>query len=444
MRTLRVLIGAILFNFIQLTTPLSASSLSESEKKITSVIDSQMLEAEKLLQKVVNINSGTMNFSGVKEVGGIFIEQLQRIGFNTRWVDGSEFNRAGHLFASRGDKGIKLLLIGHLDTVFAKDSHFQKFEKLDANKVKGPGITDMKGGDVVIIQSLRALQNAGLLDDISIQVVMTGDEEKRGSPHLIANKVLIDSAKWADIAIGFEDGDGNPETAVVARRGSVSWSIDVTGKPAHSSQIFQKDIGYGAILEASRILNRFREQLEPMKNLTFNPGLIVGGTAVSLDKQSSSGTAFGKGNVIAQSVKISGGIRATSPEQLNEAKVTMQAIVGSNLLQTKADLSFSPGYPAMAPRESNYQLLSIYNQISLDLGYGEVKAVDPRKAGAADISFAADYVLMSLDGLGLMGSGGHTDNEIADMNTFAMQIKRSALLLYRLGQQRQILLGDES
>ncbi|MFT5521397.1 MAG: glutamate carboxypeptidase [Enterobacterales bacterium] len=436
MRSAQLLFCALLFNIIQLSTPVMASqSLSDLERQITSVVDDEMLKAEKLLEKVVNINSGTMNFSGVKEVAAIFIEELNSIGFNSKWVDGSEFNRAGHLFASRGNKGIKLLLIGHLDTVFAKNSHFQKFEKLEENKVKGPGITDMKGGDVVIIHALRALEKAGLLDNISIQVVMTGDEEKRGSPHAIANDVLIKSAKWADIAIGFEDGDGNPETAVVARRGAVNWKLDVTGRPAHSSQIFQKDYGYGAILEASRILNSFREQLEPMKNLTFNPGVIVGGTEVALDNQSANGSAFGKSNVIAQLVKISGGIRATSLEQLKDAKSKMEKIVNDNLLHTKAEISFSAGYPPMAPRESNYQLLSIYSQVSQDLGYGKVSAVDPRKAGAADISFAADHVLMSLDGLGLMGSGGHTDNEIADMNTFAMQIKRAALLMHRLGEK---------
>ncbi|MFT5451623.1 MAG: glutamate carboxypeptidase [Enterobacterales bacterium] len=444
MRTAQLLFCALLFNIFPLSTAVIASqSLTNSERVISAVVDDEMLKAEKLLEKVVNINSGTMNILGVKEVGAIFIEELNGIGFNTQWIDGSEFNRAGHLFASRGSRGIKLLLIGHLDTVFAMNSHFQQFEKLDGNKVKGPGITDMKGGDVVIIQALRALNKAGLLNDISIQVVMTGDEEKRGLPHSIANKVLIESAKWADIAIGFEDGDGNPETAVVARRGSVNWKLDVTGRPAHSSQIFQKDYGYGAILEASRILTSFTNELEPMKNLTFNPGLIVGGTDVTLDNQSANGTAFGKNNVIAQSVKVTGGIRATSIEQLDQAKSKMQDIVNNNLLHTKASLSFSAGYPPMAPRDSNYQLLSIYNQVSLDLGYGKVSAVDPRKAGAADISFAANYVLMSLDGLGLMGSGGHTDNEIADMNTFSMQIKRAAVLMHRLGEKRDLLLGDE-
>jgi len=331
-------------------------------------------------------------------------------------------------------KGIKLLLIGHLDTVFANDSNFKQFEELSDNKVKGPGITDMKGGDVVIIHALKALKSAGVLDDISIQVIMTGDEEKRGLPHAIANKALIDAAKWADVAIGFEDGDGNPETAVIARRGSVGWTLDVSGTPAHSSQIFSQEVGYGAVLEASRILNSFRETLSVIENLTFNPGVIVGGTDVELNRETARGSAFGKSNVVARSVQISGGIRAISPEQLTMAQAKMHQIVDNSLSKTNAILSFEEGYPAMAPRESNYKLLAMYDQISRDLGYGEVRAVDPRNAGAADISFAANHVSMSMDGLGLMGSGGHTDNEIADMDTFSMQIKRAALLIYRLSE----------
>jgi glutamate carboxypeptidase len=290
----------------------------------------------------------------------------------------------------------------------------------------------MKGGDVIIIYILRALLAAGVLDKISVQVVMTGDEESRGRPQSIANKILIESAKWADIALGFEDGDGDPETAVISRRSASRWTLNVTGKPAHSSQIFREDIGYGAIFEASRILDQFRTKLSTITNLTFNPGLIVGGTDIAQTETVSHWSAFGKSNVIAQSVMVSGGIRAVSPEQLAMARQEMQSIVTANLAHTKATLVFLDGYPPMAPTEENKKLLSMYNNISLELGMGEVKAVDPRRAGAADISFTAEYVDMAMDGLGLMGEGGHTAEETADMNTFTQQMKRSALLIYRL------------
>lgn len=410
------------------------TKLSGTEDKIIAIIDENMLNANQLLEQLVNINSGTMNFEGVKQVGKILKSEFDNLGMETRWIDGKDFNRAGHLVASIGNSGPKILLIGHLDTVFEPDSPFQNYEPLDNNRVKGPGITDMKGGDVVIVEVIRALKAAGVLNKLSLKVILTGDEERSGKPISKSRYDLLEAAKWADIAIGFEDGDGDPKTAVVARRGSVGWKLEVTGKPAHSSQIFREDIGYGAIFETARILNTFRESLEKEKNLTFNPGIIVGGTDIEFNAHTARGKAYGKNNVIAQSVKVTGGIRAVSPKQLTMAKNKMQKIVSQNLNKTSAVLTFSEGYPPMAPRPSNYKLLELYNRISLDLGYGEVKAVDPRRAGAADISFAANHVAMSIDGLGLMGDGGHTDNEIADMSTFDMQIKRAAILLYRLAK----------
>ncbi len=405
---------------------------SHTEQKIVRHIDGEQEQALELLKKVVNMNSGTMNFAGVRSAGDIFIKELIDLSFDAQWLAGEEFGRAGHLFASRGDKGLKVLLIGHLDTVFAKDSHFQTVEELADGKLKGPGVTDMKGGDVIIIYVLRALRAAGVLDKINVHVVMTGDEESRGTPHSVANKALIDSAKWADIAIGFEDGDGDPATAVISRRSASGWKLDVSGKAAHSSQIFREDVGYGAIFELARILDKFRTSLSAIPNLTFNPGLIVGGTEIEYKQDASNWSAFGKNNVIAQTALVSGGIRAVSPEQLRMAQEKMQSIVEENLAHTDATLVFSEGYPPMAPSAENKQLLSMYRQVSLDLNYGEVTAVDPRRAGAADISFTAQYVDMAIDGLGLMGEGGHTDNEVADMKTFPQQMKRAALLIYRL------------
>ena len=88
----------------------------------------------------------------------------------------------------------------------------------------------------------------------------------------------------------------------------------------------------------------------------------------------------------------------------------------------------------MEPSAGNTQLLVMYNEISQQLGFGEVKAVNPRKAGAADISFTATYVDMAMDGIGLMGTGAHTDNEIADMTSFNSNTQKAALLLHRLAK----------
>lgn len=413
----------------------SPIELNPTESKVVEQIDLELPRSLELLERVVNINSGTLNFEGVKKVGQIFESEFKQLDFETQWVDGSSFERAGHLLANYGKSGPKILMIGHLDTVFAKTDTFQKFKRLDSERVAGPGITDMKGGDVIIISALRALKKIGVLENVRIRVVMTGDEESSGTPLSAARADLIDAAKWADIALGFEDGDGDIKTAVIARRGSVDWNLNVTGKPAHSSQIFKPDVGYGAILETARILNSFREQLAGVGNLTFNPGMIVGGTEVDVDSSTASGTAFGKNNVVAKTVKVSGGIRALSPKELAWARDAMQKIVSENLAHTSAKLSFGEGYPPMEPSAGNQRLLTQYSAVSESLGYGPVAAVNPRNAGAADISFTAEYIDMGLDGLGLMGTGGHTKNEVADISSLQKNTHKAAILIYRLAKQ---------
>ncbi len=430
-----IVLGVASFNvsFVFAKAPLL--SINETESRIVEKINSRLTSATALLEETVNINSGTMNFSGVKQVGKLYQKELDDIGFDTQWLDGASFNRAGHLVASFGNKGPKILMIGHLDTVFTKEDGFQTYRPIDGQYVAGPGITDMKGGDIIIIEVLRALKSLGILDNVSIRVVMTGDEERSGKPLNLSKKAIIDGAKWADIALGFEDGDSNIKTAVVARRGSVNWQLNVTGRPAHSSQIFSQEVGFGAIFEAARILDQFRQKLSAYGNLSLNPGVILGGTDVNFDNKSSSGTGFGKNNVVAKTLIVNGGIRALTPNELNNASKIMHDIVNNNLLHTQATLTIADGYPPMAPTDGNYELLGLYSKVSQDLGYGEVAAVNPRNAGAADISFAAEHVDMALDGLGLMGSGGHTKDELADMQSFSKNMHKAALLIYRISLQ---------
>ena len=413
----------------------SPAPLTADERAIVTHVDAHNGEALALLERAVNINSGTQNFAGVREVGKLFAAELGALGFTTRWVDGAPFKRAGHLVAERARPGRRFLLIGHLDTVFEPDSPFQKFERLNERQARGPGIIDMKGGDVIIVQTLKALQAAAALDRMHVTVVMTGDEESSGDPQDVARAALVAAAQGVDVAIGFEDGAGDPRTAVIGRRGTTAWQLTVTGKPAHSSQIFRPDIGYGAIFEAARILNAFRETLAGEPHLTFNPALVVGGTKVEFDVTQARGSAFGKDNVIPEHAIVSGDLRALSMEQFAEARKRMEAIVASSsLAQTKATIAFDEGYPPLAPTDGNRKLLALYDQASRDVGAGPVTAVDPDRAGAADVSFIAGHVPMILDGVGLMGDGGHTVTETADLAALPSQTKRAALLLYRLSR----------
>lgn len=414
---------------------IQAQNVDRIEKKIIKTVEDQNDEAIDFLEKVVNINSGTLNLEGVRQVGDVFAAAFEDIGFQSRWADmPEEMNRAGHLIAEiPGNKGKRLLLIGHLDTVFEEDSPFQKFERINDSIARAPGGNDMKGGNVIILYALKALQEHKLLNNAQIIVVFTGDEESTGKPLEISRKDLIDAAKKSDIALGFETSTGF-NYATVARRGASGWELEVEGKRAHSSGIFSERVGAGAIFEMSRILYRFYEELSAEELLTFNPGLVMGGTFMSYDELSSKGEVFGKTNVVAQKALVKGGLRFITEEQKENARTRMREIVADHLPQTSASISFTDSYPAMPPTEGNLQLLKEFNQVSLDLAQGEVKAYDPGRRGAADTSFVAGYV-DCLDGLGTMGSGAHTPEETVNLKTVEDLTKRAALFIYRLIQE---------
>lgn len=411
---------------------MNAQPASPTERAVAAAVDARSGQALALLEQLVNINSGTMNFAGVREVADVLRARFDTLGFRTRWVDGTPFHRAGHLVAQHDGPGPRILLIGHLDTVFEPSSPFQRFQRLDDSTARGPGIIDMKGGDVILLYALQALKDAGALDRMNVTVVYDGDEEDAGTPVGDARRALVDAAQGATAALGFEDGAGDPRTAVISRRSAGSWTIRTTGHPAHSSQIFKPEVGAGAVFEASRILNEFYLRLSNEPYLTFNPGLVVGGTLVQVDTTGTRGTAAGKSNVVAEHAVVTGDLRTLSPEQLAKAQRTMRDVVAHHLPLTSAEITFADEYPPMAPTAGSRKLLSMYDKASRELGYGTVQAVDPSRAGAADVSFVAHVVPMLIDGIGLSGHDDHTEMETADLRWLGPQTKRAALLMYRL------------
>ncbi|HEX4683911.1 MAG TPA: M20/M25/M40 family metallo-hydrolase [Gemmatimonadaceae bacterium] len=414
----------------------SAQTLDATERAAAAAVDAHNVEALALLEHLVNINSGTMNFAGVRQVGDMLRAEFDVLGFRTRWVDGAAFHRAGHLVAEHPGPGPRILLIGHLDTVFEPNSPFQRFERLNDSTARGPGVIDMKGGDVILLFALKALKQAGALDRMNVTVVYDGDEEDSGTPVADARRTLVDAAEGATVALGFEDGAADPRTAVISRRSAGSWTVRTSGHAAHSSQIFKPDVGAGAVYEASRILNEFYTRLSTEPYLTFNPGMIVGGTLVNADTTGTEGTAAGKRNVVAEHAVVTGDLRTLSPEQLAKAQRTMREVVTRHLPLTSADITFDEGYPPMAPTDGNRRLLAMYDKASRDLGFGPVEAVDPSRAGAADVSFVAHVVPMLIDGIGLSGHDDHTEQETADLRWLGPLTKRAALLMYRITNSR--------
>lgn len=419
----RAIFSAVTIALIVSAAP--AQTLNAEERKIAEQVDRLNAEALSLIERTVNIESPTEDIKGVKAVGAIMSKELESIGFSTKWIDmPAELKRAGHLVAEiKGTKGKRLLLLGHLDTVLRGE----KFRR-EGNTVFGTGIGDMKGGNVIALMALKALHAAGVLKDTQIIVMFTGDEEDSCEPVSICRGDMTAAAKRSDAALSFEGTVRN--TATVGRRGSSSWTLEVEAKTGHSSGIFRESMGNGAIFEASRILNEFREKLGGEKYLTFNPSLFIGGTTVSV--KDPDGSASGKTNVVPAKVVVNGDLRFISEEQKESARNRMREIVAKNLPGASAKITFFDGIPAMTPVDGNYELLKKLDQASRDLGFGPVEALDPGDRGAGDIAFISG-IIPGLDGIGIGGGrNSHAKGESASVEDLAMLTKRAALLIYRL------------
>lgn len=410
-----------------------AQTLSAEEAQLLARVRQHTPAALQLLERSVLINSGTLNPAGVREVGALFRQEFDALGFATRWVEmPAEMRRAGHLVAERtGTQGQRVLLIGHLDTVFEKDSPVPPW-KSDGRRVHGQGVSDMKGGDVIVLLALRALNDIGALNGRTVRVVFTGDEERVGHPTDVARAALIEAARQSDVALAFEGAtkdDAGRDAATVGRRASGGWHLTVTARTGHSAGVFGRD-GFGAVYEAARVVNAFREQLiEP--DLTFNAATMVAGTSIKWDDAESQGQAFGKSNVIPRDAQVRGDLRYLTAEQGARVRERMQAIVDQPLPGTRSKITFSESYPPMAPTPGNLKVLDAYSRASVDAGLGPVVAFPPGLRGAGDVQFVAPYV-DSLDGLGAAGGGAHTPDEWLEIASIERGALRAALLIYRL------------
>jgi glutamate carboxypeptidase len=415
------------------------ANLTPTEQKMVQIIDEDKQQSMDLLRQLVEINSGTKNLEGLREVGKVLMPRFEALGFKVRWVPMDEVQRAGTLVAEHpcpesGKCGKRVLLIGHMDTVFEKDSPFQHFQMIDDHTASGPGTDDMKGGLVVMLSALKALQKSGALDHADIKVVLSGDEEAAGHPLEIARREMIDAAKSSDAGLEFE------ATARVngvfygstSRRGSITWRIEAGGRTGHSSGVFGSEMGYGAIYELTRILDSFRTQL-PEQYLTYNVGLILGGTTAEANAQETGGEATGKPNIISPKAIAIGDLRCISNEQVERVEGKMRSIVAQHLPKTDATINFYEAYPPQAPTPRNKALLKLLNQVNRSLGQPDMPELDPLKRGAGDSAFVAQYT-PTLAGVGSSGSGDHSADEKIDLNSLPINSKRAALLIYRLTQ----------
>lgn len=417
------------------------AALSPAEQTMIRTVDAEQQRTFDMLQRWVDQNSGTMNKAGVEAVRDLIVPEFQQLGFKTEWIDMSAVGRAGHLVARHvGSRhGKRLLLIGHLDTVFEPDSPFQHWTR-EGDRARGPGSGDDKGGDAVIIAALRAMKSAGTLKDANITVFLTGDEEDAGRPLAISRRDLLAEGKKADVALDFEDlavvdgPNGTMDMGSTARRSAGSWTLTVTGHAAHSAGVGADN--YGAIYDLARIIDQFRREL-PEDKLTYNVGLVGGGQTATLDADKIRLEATGKTNIIAATAVARGDLRAISQDQIDRVEAKMRAIVAQPLAGAHAEITFDEDiYPPMPPTAGNRAILTALNGVNRDMGLPDMGELDASQRGAGDISFVAAEV-SGLAGMGPESSGSHTASETVDIPSIFKQAKRAAILMSRLAKERR-------
>jgi glutamate carboxypeptidase len=417
---------------------------SAVESAMVKAVDAETPAAIGLLEKLVNINSGTMNLAGVVAVKDVVAPQIEALGFKVQWMPMESLDgRAGDLVAEHpcpagsGKCGKRILLIGHLDTVFELSSSFQRYSIVpgtNGNVATGPGVNDMKGGVVVMLTALRAIKAAGVLENAEIRIVLSGDEERHGEPVSVSRKDMIDAAKRSDVALEFESGGmvNGKEVQSISRRSAGTWRVETSGRTGHSSQVFSERMGDGAVYELARILDAFRRELrEP--GLTYNVGLVLGGAIATMNANGTGGEAAGKSNVVPPVALALGDMRTLDNEQTTRGQAKMRAIVADHLAKTGATITFEEGYPAMAPTEAGHALVKQLNEVNATLGLPAMDEMDPMLRGAGDIAFVAPYV-PGLVGTGAMGEGAHAEGETVFLDSIPRQAKRMALLMYRLSK----------
>ena len=428
------LVGIILCSMVVLFGQTSFA-LTQTEKKIVDFVQQDKKQEIQFIEKTVNINSSTFNKEGVKEVAKLYSKALQELGFKTQWIAlPDDMQRAGHLFAyGPGKTGKKVLLLGHMDTVFDKNSLFQTYRR-QGNIATGPGVVDMKGGNAIIIYALKALKEANLLNDIQIVVALMGDEEMPGVPKAVSRKKLIEEGNSSDMVLGFESAKDLHEV-VTARRGLAIWDLTVQGKQGHSSLVSTKIFGEGAILGLSDILSKLHDIQSNYQMLSLNPGMIAGGINVQKGQEVNHWTIEGRFNVIAPHAISHGDIRYLSKKELRsfEKQCVETAEALSPPLQAEFKIEKENILPSMELTEKNTQLMNLISKTNEALGFGPLIAIDPRQKGAADIAYI-DSSIPAVDGLGAVGEFDHSADEFMKIDETIDATKRLALFLYQLSK----------
>lgn len=402
-------------------------TLTADERTMTAWLDGQEAAMLQLLERITNINSGSLNKPGINALATLFSDELRLLGFDITTLPGDvivtpscpgsnyTLDLTDHVLASKPGKGTRLLLMGHLDTVFPLDSPFQTFSRV-GDTVFGPGVADMKGGLVVMLYALKALHEAGELENISLSVLLNSDEEM-GS--LSSRRFLEEQAQLHDYGLVYESSGAN--TMVRQRKGLGQARFVVHGKASHAGGAHAQ--GRSAIKELAYKIVEIERMTDYESGVTVNVGVINGGEAR---------------NTIAPCAEALVDLRYPESQQGVDAVTQFEQIfntvfsysVDSGELTTESWTNLHR--PPKIPTEQSDRLLD--KTIAIGRLLGQELGVS-NSGGGTDGSLTQAMGLPTLDSLGVSGSGAHSDREQASAASILQRAKLSAILMQRLSTE---------
>jgi glutamate carboxypeptidase len=360
--------------------------------------ESEMLE---LLERLVNIDSGSYVKKGIDEVGELLKKEYENLGLQVEVHHQDNFGDNITIRHPESEEA-SIIIVAHMDTVFPDGTAVIRPFSRDDKKAYGPGVIDMKASQVSVLYAIKALIESGDESYKNVHIVLNGDEEigSESSRELI--KGVAQGKKYALIVEpGRADG-----SVVSQRKGGGRFSMTIKGKGAHSG--VEPEKGRSAIEELARKIVKLHALNNYEEGLTVNVGLVEGGTSV---------------NTVAPIAVGHIDVRVVTMEQAEQVSKAIRDICSTPDVEgTTIELSGGVTRPPMFPNEKSQQLLDIIKEVGREIG---VDVRDTKTGGGSDGNFTAAMGVATIDGLGPVGGNAHSDQEYLDIDTF---VERTLLL----------------
>ncbi|RVU50695.1 M20/M25/M40 family metallo-hydrolase [Pseudomonas syringae pv. syringae] len=394
-------------------TALAPAAMAEQHKAIQADAEQYKDDALKLLERLVNIDSGSGYVPGLTKVSDIAIEELKKLGATIELVPNTP-EASNHVIATlKGTGKAKILLMAHMDTVFKEGSAAERPFHIKDGRAYGPGVMDDKGGIVAAIYALKVLHNLKFTDYAQITVLLDASEETGSG---VATELIKKTAKEHDVTLNLEPGrpaDG----LVVWRKGSATALVEVKGKASHAG--VAPELGRNAATEVAHQILQLGKLGDEEKKTTINFTVLKAGDRT---------------NVIPDQASAKADVRAAVPEEFDRVEQDLARVSATKLVpDTEVKTSLVRGLPPMPQTAQSDALVAMAQGIYGELG--RTLTIEG-SGGAADSSLSASVGTPTLDGFGIVGGNIHTPEEYAEVGSVAPRIYLLSRMIMKLSGQQ--------